>query len=451
MKQTKEKFKEAYFIADRKIGWVTGGFTITATWTWAIALLAPSQKSYEQGLVGAFWYLIPSVLTLFIFCVFLSRVNEKFLHNYTLPQLMEKKWGRGVHKQYTFILAILQILCYSINIIAGAKLICALLDIDYFICTAIIATFVLTYTMRGGFKSSVNTDIIQTLVMCIGSITIVVLLFSHFIKSGQPIISNLVDGMTGFQNKAYNQFFSNEGKQVFLSFGLTSVLGLITGPFGDQMYWQRAFAIKKESRNKAFLFAAFLFTIIPVAMIILGFLAASQVKAGILTINDSSNVAIEYIAYYLPTFSTIFFIIMVGAAITSTMDSCLCAFSSIVANDFFEDSDWDIRKTSYISMIFLVFFSILIANIPGIQTLYLFMFYTVIRMCTFYPTVVTCLEKDKGVNGKSIMVGILCSLLIATPLYAYGSYMGNSYLIFIGTALSICFPILTMEIKRARI
>ena len=49
MENQENTFKESYFIANKKIGWISGGFTITATWTWAIALLVPSQKSYEQG------------------------------------------------------------------------------------------------------------------------------------------------------------------------------------------------------------------------------------------------------------------------------------------------------------------------------------------------------------------------------------------------------------------
>ena len=90
MKQNSQEFKESYFVANKEVGWIRGGFTITATWTWAIALLVPSQKAYEQGFAGAFWYLIPSVLTLFIYYWFLKKVDEKFLNNYTLPDLMGK-------------------------------------------------------------------------------------------------------------------------------------------------------------------------------------------------------------------------------------------------------------------------------------------------------------------------------------------------------------------------
>lgn len=309
-------------------------------------------------------------------------------------------------------------------------------------------SFCLVIYNAGGFKSSISTDVVQTLILCVGSLVIIVLLYISFNKQGYSFVKGIIDGMTGYEGKAFNSLLSKEGKGVFLSYGLTSVLGLITGPFGDQMYWQRAFAIKKEKRNKAFMLAAILFTIIPVAMILTGFLAASQVKSSILQISDSANVAIEYISYYLPAFSTYFFVIMVGAAITSTMDSCLCAFSSIIVNDFFNKEETRVKKISYLSMIALVLASILISNIPGIQTLYLFMFYTVIRMCTFYPTIITCLEKDKGVEEKAIFRGIICSLLIATPLYAYAYYIGNDILIFTGTLLSIGFPYIFIKAGR---
>ncbi len=443
------EFKKSYFVANKEIGWLSGGFTITATWTWAIALLVPSQKAYEQGFAGAFWYLVPSVLTLFIYCWFLSRVNEKFLDNYTLPQLMKKRWGNKVHREYAVILALLQVMCYAVNIIAGAKLICSLLRINYTMCTIILAFFVLFYTMRGGFRSSVNTDVIQTLTLCIGSVVIVATLVFYFGRQQeQTVLQAIMDGMTGYEGKDFQSLFSEESRKVFLSYGLTSVLGLITGPFGDQMYWQRAFAIRKEKRNKAFILADILFTIIPVAMILTGFLAASQVKGNVLRINDSANVAIEYISYYLPGVSSYFFVVMAGAAITSTMDSCLCAFSSIIVNDFFPDDEKRIRGISYISMLCLVLASIFISNIPGIQTLYLFMFYTVIRMCTFYPTIITCFDKDKEADADAVFKGILCSLVIATPLYAYAYYTGNDILIFTGTLLSIGFPVVFMKLNR---
>ena len=68
----------------------------------------------------------------------------------------------------------------------------------------ILAFIVLLYTMRGGFKSSVNTDVIQTLVLCIGSIVIIVLLCINFEGQGQTVLWAIKDGMTGFEGKAFD-------------------------------------------------------------------------------------------------------------------------------------------------------------------------------------------------------------------------------------------------------
>jgi Na+/proline symporter len=450
MDSSSESFKKSYLLANREIGWKRGGFTIAATWTWAVALLVPSQKAFEEGFAGAFWYFVPSVLTLFIYNFFLSKVDEVFLNNYTLSGLMGKKWGKGVQKEYSIILALLQIMSYAINIIAGATTICALLKIDYLWCTVVLGFIVLAYTIWGGFRSSVNTDVIQTIVLCAGSIFIIVFLFYQYTSAGKPILQALSRGMKGYENGNYDSLFSAAGGHVFLTYGLTSFFGLITGPFGDQMYWQRAFAIPKKYRKKAFRFAAILFSIIPIAMILIGFFAASQVGEQNLIIRNPGNVAVEYLSTYLPGFCTVFFVLMVGSAITSTMDSCLCAFSSIIVNDFCKDDKDNSKTIARFGMIIMVVGSVLIANIPGITTLHLFMVYTVIRMCTFCPTVITCLRKDDGVHYKAVFWGIVFSLIVATPIYAYSYYKGIAVMQFVGTLLSIGIPAVFILISRKR-
>lgn len=61
-----------------------------------------------------------------------------------------------------------------------------------------------------------------------------------------------------------------------LSFGLSTAIGLISGPFGDQSFWQRAFSVKKGMIGKAFMVGALLFALVPISMGAMGFIAAGS-------------------------------------------------------------------------------------------------------------------------------------------------------------------------------
>ena len=64
----------------------------------------------------------------------------------------------------------------------------------------------------------------------------------------------------------YTSLTSASGVEVLLSFGLPTAVGLISGPFGDQCFWQRAFSIQEDRIGRSFFAAALLFALVPIAM-----------------------------------------------------------------------------------------------------------------------------------------------------------------------------------------
>lgn len=63
--------------------------------------------------------------------------------------------------------------------------------------------------------------------------------------------SALIKGLGGISGGNVS-LFSKRGAEIFLSFGLPTAIGLISGPFGDQCFWQRAFSTKENKIGKAF-------------------------------------------------------------------------------------------------------------------------------------------------------------------------------------------------------
>ena len=73
-----------FLVADRKVGFMKSGFSTAATWIWAPALFIASQKAYQQGLPGVFWFTFPNILCLCIFAYFAHYLRKKFKRDASL-------------------------------------------------------------------------------------------------------------------------------------------------------------------------------------------------------------------------------------------------------------------------------------------------------------------------------------------------------------------------------
>lgn len=137
----------------------------------------------------------------------------------------------------------------------------------------------------------------------------------------------IIQGLSGISGD-YTTLFSGKGVEIFLAFGLPTTIGLLSGPFGDQSFWQRAFAVKKEKLGRAFLLGAVLFAVVPLSMGILGFMGAG---AGY----QAQNLGIinfELIRHFFPSWAVLPFLFMIVSGLLSTVDSNLCAVSSLTTD-----------------------------------------------------------------------------------------------------------------------
>src|SRR5207247_2369049 len=69
--------KEGFLLANRKVGWILGGFSIASSWIWAPALFVSIQVAYQMGLAGIFWFTLPNVIALLIFAIFAPRIRSR--------------------------------------------------------------------------------------------------------------------------------------------------------------------------------------------------------------------------------------------------------------------------------------------------------------------------------------------------------------------------------------
>lgn len=403
--------KPLFLLADRKLGFWESTFSITASWIWAPALFVSALQAYTNGWVGLFWFATPNFLCLILFALLVNKVVEKFPQGYSLSEFMQSRYSNRVQNMYWVALVGLTLGAFATQILAGGKFISMISGIDFLWASLLLTLIPLSYSMAFGLKSSVITDYAKVLVLFgIGAvlISLTVVDFGGF----ETIVAG-INGTSGIES-----IFSEKGWIVFATFGLPTVIGLMSGPFGDQAFWQRAFSIKTEYRQKAFFIAAFLFILVPLSMSLLGFGAAGLQHVA----TDKQFVNLEMIAMSLGTIGVIAFSIMVLSGVTSILDSKLCAVSSIAGHDMAVRAGADEKGSmliSKLSMVLLAGIAFAIANIPGIQIVHLFLIYGALRASTLMPTLMTMLMERK-LSEAGVFYGIVVSIVVGIPVFAYG-------------------------------
>lgn len=424
----KTQTAEGFHVADRRIGAVVGAMSIAATWIWAPALFVSAEKAYVNGIPGIFWFLVPNVLCLILFIPFAKRIRRRCPKGITLTGFMADTYqSPKVKGVYSFQFGALAVLSTAVQLLAGSKMLSILTGLPFWILTIVLAVIAYSYSRFSGLRASIATDVAQLGIILLGCALLVPWTLS---RAGGT--ETLVAGLSSISGD-YGSLASETGLAVFLGFGLPTAIGLISGPFGDQCFWQRAFAIREDRLGRSFFFGALLFALVPLSMAAVGFTAAGS---GFMAA-DTGMVNMEFIKSLLPGWVMIPFLMMVLSGLLSTVDSNLCAAASMT-------TDWQVTsklenaekiRFSRRVMVGLLVISILIANVPGLTVTHLFLFYGTLRATTLLPTVLTLL--DKKLTARGVFAGVLTSLCIGLPVFAAGNLQGIASLKTIGSLLAV--------------
>ena len=276
----------------------------------------------------------------------------------------------------------------AVQLLAGAKILSVITGWPFWLLTVVLAAIAFSYSQYSGIKE------------------------------------NLLNGLAGSSGE-YPKLFDSKGLSVLFSFGLPTAIGLLSAPFGDQCFWQRAFSIRKDKLGKAFKLGALLFAIVPLSMGILGFIAAG---AGYVA-EDTGLVNFELITSLFPAWVMLPFLFMVISGLMSTADSNMCAVASLTS-DFGGG-----MKAAKGSMLVLLALAIGIANIPNLAVTDLFLIYGTLRATTMLPTVLTL--KGKKLSAKGVTAGVIASLAVGMPVFIIGTFTGSALLKTIGSLCAL--------------
>ena len=244
------KNSEDFMVAGRVLPWYILVGTLLATWMGSGSLFSGAGLGYRNGLAGL-WSSGGAWLGIALIYLISKRIRN--FGKVTVPDIFEARYGQlaAVLATITTVVAYTTIVSYQFR--GGGKVLSMVSDGMVSLETGIIITavFAISYTVLAGMFSVVYTDVVNGVLMTIG--TIGALIFLYFKIGGLTEIITVAES-TGkwqwFGNWAAERTGDISGPIIAISFFVPTMLLLM----GDANMYQRIFSARDGGSAKKAVF-----------------------------------------------------------------------------------------------------------------------------------------------------------------------------------------------------
>ena len=169
-KEKKNKNVLDYFFAGRSLPFWALSITFIASWWGAGSALSTADLAYDDGL-GAFWYYgVPVLLSTFLMIVGAKAIRRVgFL---TQGEMMEARYSKKTAQMLSVMILIFMIFSAASQMVGIGTFFGTYLGMDYEIAVVAGTAIVLVYSMFGGFRGVVLTDIIQFILLLFSAVAV---------------------------------------------------------------------------------------------------------------------------------------------------------------------------------------------------------------------------------------------------------------------------------------
>jgi len=324
---------KGYFLAGRMLPFWAIGFSIVGSDIGVGDFIGLSGEAYKHGIVAANYDWIGSIPAMILAgLVFIPYYWKNGV--YTIPEYLGKRYNIYVRTFAALIWLI--VISFGIGImfwVAGG-IISDMMGWPRFVSILLMSLIVGAYTIYGGLSAVVMTDVVQVIIMMLGSVAILILGLTEIggwdkmveiIKSRGPEYANHFDLILPMDT-------SSPYPWTGILFGLTMVLAPAYY-IGNQNIVQRCLGATNEWNAKAgMLSGAFLKTLVPVFVVFPGLIALALYPG----LEDSDRSLIYLIEHLLPPGISGLVLAALIAALMSSIDSFLASCSTIFTKDIYQ-------------------------------------------------------------------------------------------------------------------
>lgn len=319
---------EDYFLAGRNLGWFAAGASIFASNIGSEHLIGLAGSGASSGVaVAQFEILACFALMLlgWLFAPFYLRTAVV-----TMPEFLEKRYSKQARNYLTFISVLAYVLTkISVTIYAGA-VVFETIGVPFWIGAFIVVLSTGIYTVMGGLKAVIYTDLIQLFVMVAGAI-----LITYF---GLETIG-------GWENVRANIPMEHLNMWKGIDHPEFPWTGIILGaPILGVWYWctdqfvvQRILAAKNLSEaRKSTLFAGYLKLLPLFIFVIPGIIAYALSQTGQISLIKNDQALPILASAVLPVGAKGLFVAGLLAALMSSLSSVFNSCSTLITYEFYK-------------------------------------------------------------------------------------------------------------------
>jgi Na+/proline symporter len=346
----KAKNSEGFMLAGRNVGLSLGAATAMATWVTSNTTMVAPLLAYEKGVWGILAYASVS-FGLLLFAPLAARIQKLLPEGFTSGAFFRQRYGRVGWTVFIIITLVYSITWLVTMATAGGKLLEILGGIQFAEGMTLIMVVCVLYTLFGGLYAVIGTDFIQSLVILLGIVAIggIVALNTDFTVAYEHIETHQPALLKVMFPAALLAIFNN------MLFGFGEV-------FHNNVWWSRAYAMRKGIAAKAFFLSGVLWFPIPIAA---GFLALMAGPLGV-NVMDSGQVGPQVAEHVLMQsglglFAGIVILIVLFCSMASSIDSLLAATSDLLIKDVYcnllgqELDDRSFRKVAAVAILLVGF------------------------------------------------------------------------------------------------
>ncbi len=350
----KHETAEDYFLAGRKMTWPLIGFSLLASNMSSTSLVGLAGDAYSTG-ISVYNYEWMAAVILVFFATFIlpfylrSRV-------YTMPEFLERRYDGRARTYFSILTLFLNIVVDTAGSLYAGGLLMKLIFPQIPMWQTIFAMAIIAgiYTIAGGLAAVIYTDLIQAILLLIGSVIIAVV---AFIKVGSW---DAVKAVTPHDMLSLIRPLNDPA---------VPWLGLLTGvPILGFYFWctnqfmvQRVLSARDENHGRWGALFAGLLKLPPLFIMVL---PGAMARVLYPDLPKADLVYPTLVFDLLPV--GILGVVLAGfiAALMSQIDSTLNSASTLVTMDFISKwkPKWDSEKLMWVGRIFTAVFMILAAT-----------------------------------------------------------------------------------------
>jgi len=318
-----------YFLAGRNIGWFIVGASLFASNIGSEHLVGLAGTGAASGMAVGQFEVLASLILLILGWVFVPFYLKSGV--FTMPEFLERRYSSGAR----WYLAIVSIIAYvltkiSVTIAAGAIVFEALMGIDFWTGAMIVVVATGIYTVFGGLRAVLYTDMIQMFVL-IGGAVVVTLVGLNALGGWGEMVSTAGPGFLEMWKPMSDPNFPWTG----ILFG-APILGVWYW-CTDQFIVQRVLSAKnQDDARRGTIFAGYLKLLPLFIFVVPGVVAYSLAQRGLITLERPDQALPTLVGALMPAGLRGIVVAGLLAALMSSLSAVFNSCSTLIT--------WDVYK-----------------------------------------------------------------------------------------------------------